>query len=88
MVAMHRFIAWLSVKNRSFEKIVKGVYIKLYDNGALVNNNLEKSGMSVNDLHESLRLETKRLTLSEIETAFVETNGRISFILKTDDKKD
>jgi len=35
-----------------------------------------------NDLHESPRLETKKLTLAEIDTAFMETNGRISFILK------
>ncbi|HEY2727195.1 MAG TPA: hypothetical protein VGI61_08485, partial [Parafilimonas sp.] len=56
MVIMHRLIAWLSVKNKKFEKLVKGVYIKLYQNGALVGNNLEKTGMSENDLHESLRL--------------------------------
>ncbi len=86
MVGMHRLIAWLSVKNRKFEKLVKGTYIKLYQDGALVNNNLERTGMSENDLHESLRLETKKLTLAEIDTAFMETNGRISFILKESDK--
>jgi len=87
MVIMHRFIAWLSVKNKKFERIVKGIYIKLYQDGALIGNNLEKTGMSENDLHESLRLETKKLTLAEIDTAFMETNGRISFILKEETKK-
>ena len=82
MVAMHRTIAWLSVKNKTFEKLVKGTYTMLYHDGALISNNLERSGMSENDLHESLRLETKKLTLDEIDTAFMETNGRISFILK------
>jgi uncharacterized membrane protein YcaP (DUF421 family) len=86
MVVMHRMIAWLSVKNRKFEKLVKGSYIKLYHDGALIGNNLERTGMSENDLHESLRLETKKLTLAEIDTAFMETNGRISFILKEEDK--
>lgn len=85
MVIMHRLIAWLSVKNKKFEKLVKGIYIKLYQNGALIGNNLEKTGMSENDLHESLRLETKKITLAEIDTAFMETNGRISFILKEKD---
>src|SRR6185369_12555649 len=56
MVVLHRLIAWLSVKNRKFEKLVKGTYIKLYHDGSLVNGNLEKTGMSENDLHESLRL--------------------------------
>jgi uncharacterized membrane protein YcaP (DUF421 family) len=86
MVIMHRIIAWLSVKNRKFEKLVKGSYIKLYHDGALMGNNMERTGMSENDLHESLRLETKKLTLAEIDTAFMETNGRISFILKEEDK--
>ena len=86
MVAMHRTVAWLSVKNKKFERLVKGTYIKLYHDGALIGNNLEKTGMSENDLHESLRLETKKLTLAEIDTAFMETNGRISFILKEKDK--
>lgn len=86
IVAMHRLIAWLSVKSRKFEQLVKGVYIKLYQDGAIISNNLERTGMSENDLHESLRLETKKLTLAEIDTAFMETNGRISFILKENDK--
>ena len=82
MVVMHRTIAWLSVKSTKFEKLVKGSFIKLYHNGTLITDHLEKTGMSENDLRESLRLETKKLTLEEIDTAFIETNGRISFILK------
>jgi uncharacterized membrane protein YcaP (DUF421 family) len=82
IVALHRTIAWLSVKSKKFELIVKGIYMKLYQDGAIIGNNLEKTGMSENDLHESLRLETKKLTLAEIDIAFIETNGRISFILK------
>jgi uncharacterized membrane protein YcaP (DUF421 family) len=82
IVAFHRLLAWLSVKSKKFELVVKGVYMKLYQQGAIIDNNLEKTGMSENDLHESLRLETKKLTLAEIDTAFIETNGRISFILK------
>jgi uncharacterized membrane protein YcaP (DUF421 family) len=60
IVVVHRLIAWLSVKNKKFELLVKGAYIKLYQNGALVGDNLERTGMSENDLHESLRLETKK----------------------------
>ena len=86
MVVMHRIVAWLSVKRRKFEKLVKGTYIKLYNNGAIIQDALERTGMSENDLHESLRLETKKLTLSEIDTAFLETNGRISFILRRDEQ--
>lgn len=86
MVALHRIIALLSVKSKIIEKWVKGTYIKLYQDGHLINKNLQKTGMSENDLHESLRLETKKLSLKEIDTAFMETNGRISFILKDEEK--
>ena len=85
MVLLHRLVAWLSVKSKKFERVVKGSYIKLYNEGAIISDALNKTGMSENDLHESLRLETKKLTLSEIDTAFLETNGRISFILKRDE---
>ncbi|MFT4152614.1 DUF421 domain-containing protein [Parafilimonas sp.] len=86
IVVMHRVVAWLSVKSRKFEKLVKGTYIKLYNNGALIQDALERTGMSENDLHESLRLETRKLTLAEIDTAFLETNGRISFILRREER--
>lgn len=86
IVVMHRAVAWLAVKSKKFERIVKGTYIKLYNNGALIGDALEKTGMSENDLHESLRLETKKLTLSEIDAAVLETNGRISFILKREEQ--
>lgn len=88
IVVVHRLIAWLAVKSRRFEFFIKGSYIKLYHNDALIDDNLEKTGMSKNDLHESLRLETKKLSLSEIDSAFLETNGRISFILKQKDKRE
>ncbi len=86
MVIMHRITAWLAVKNKLVEKLIKGEYIDLYHHGKVVDNNLEKTGISKNDLHESLRLETKKDSLTEIETAYLETNGRISFILKEKDE--
>jgi uncharacterized membrane protein YcaP (DUF421 family) len=82
MVIMHWITAWLAVKNKTVERLIKGTYIRLYDQEKLVDNNLAKTGISKNDLHESLRLETKKDTLEDIDTAYLETNGRISFILK------
>ena len=82
MVIMHRITAWLAVKNKPVEKLIKGEYISLYNQKKFVDNNLTKTGISKNDLHESLRLETKKDSLEDIESAYLETNGRISFILK------
>ena len=82
MVIMHWITAWLAVKNKTVERLIKGTYIRLYDQEKLVDNNLARTGISKNDLHESLRLETKKDSLEDIDTAYLETNGRISFILK------
>jgi len=82
MVIMHWITAWLAVKNKTVERLIKGTYIRLYNQEKLVDNNLARTGISKNDLHESLRLETKKDTLEDIDTAYLETNGRISFILK------
>jgi len=82
MIILHRIVAWLSVKNNFVERLVKGNAILLFQKEKIVNKNLTKTGISKKDLHESLRLETKKDTLEDIDTAFLETNGRISFILK------
>jgi len=82
MVLLHRLVAWLSVKSRTFEKFIKGTNVILYENDSMLKNNLKETGMSEYDLHESLRLEAKTLKLSGVDKAFLETNGRISFILK------
>jgi len=82
MIILHRIVAWLSVKNNFVERLVKGNAILLFQKEKIVNSNLTKTGISKKDLHESLRLETKKDTLEDIYTAFLETNGRISFILK------
>jgi uncharacterized membrane protein YcaP (DUF421 family) len=39
--------------------------------------------LSKSDLMESLRLETKNESIDNVEKATLETNGRISFILRT-----
>ena len=87
MVILHRFFAWISVKNNFVEKFVKGNVVTLFQKENLITSNLEQTGISKNDLHESLRLETKKDTLEDIQSAFLETNGRISFILKRKEEK-
>lgn len=84
MVLLHRVIAWLTVKNRKFEKLIKGDCIQLYANGKTIHKNLNKTGLSNSDLHESLRLETKKINFENIQAAFMETDGRISFIVSKD----
>ncbi len=67
------------------ETILKGRPTVLYENNRINYRNMEKFSLSETDLLQSLRLETKQDALSEVETALIETNGRISFSMKKAD---
>lgn len=82
MIVIHRLLGWLSVKNRVIETTIKGDHVLLYSQGKIITKNLEKTSLSREDLEESLRLETKDISLEKVESAYLETNGRISFIMK------
>jgi len=82
MIVIHRLLGWLSVKYRSMEIAIKGDHVLLYSHGKVITKNLEKTSLSREDLEESLRLETKDSSLEKVESAYLETNGRISFIMK------
>ena len=82
MVIIHRILAWACFKNEKVSIFLKGEPLKLYYNGNLLTENLAKAAISKSDVMESLRLETKQNNFDEIDTIFLETNGRISFIKK------
>src|SRR5690242_3092412 len=67
MILLHRLFAWLSHKNKTFEALIKGNKITLYEKGTVQVSNLEKAALTLSDLQESLRLETKQDALDEID---------------------
>jgi uncharacterized membrane protein YcaP (DUF421 family) len=83
MIVVHRLFGLLS-SNRILETLIKGTPLTLYKDGRILSNNLRRASLTEEDLKESLRLETKGTSLEKIETACLETNGRISFVLKKD----
>ena len=82
MILLHRIFGWLSFKFKWFDRIIKGGKTRIYEKGSILLSNLQKTALTTSDLEESLRLETKQNELDDIETAYLETNGRISFIVK------
>lgn len=84
LVAVHRTLAWLCYKSKRVEEWVRGKPSVIYKNRKMYVQNLKKAGLTEIDLMESLRLEMKKESLEEIESAYIETNGRISFIAKPD----
>jgi uncharacterized membrane protein YcaP (DUF421 family) len=82
MVAIHRGLAWLSGKSKAINELIKGKPKIIYESGHIIWENMEASSLTESDLMESLRLETKKPSLDYIDKAYMETNGRISFIIK------
>jgi len=82
MIAVHRLLGWLSSRNRKLEMLIKGNHLILYQHGKILSKNLSRASLTEEDLRESLRLETKDSSLDRVKEAYLETNGRISFILR------
>jgi uncharacterized membrane protein YcaP (DUF421 family) len=82
MIIVHRVLGWLTCKSKLIEILIKGKRHILFENGKVIRENLRRAHLTDHDLFESLRLETKMDNLEKVEKAFIETNGRISFILK------
>lgn len=79
VVAVHRLIARLCVTHGGLAKWVEGEPVPIYRNGLVLHENLKRTNISEADLQESRRLELQRASLGG-EEAFVERNGRISFV--------
>jgi len=82
MIIIHRVVAFACIKSKRIEKLLKGELKLLYKDGRIKEENLKSTSLSKSDLHESLRLETQKDNFDDVDTAYIETNGRISFITK------
>jgi uncharacterized membrane protein YcaP (DUF421 family) len=85
MIGINRILAWLAENYRAFNHLVRGKPLLLVESGQINWSNMQSASLSKTDLMESLHLETKEATLEKIDKAYMETNGRISFLLKKAD---
>ncbi len=80
LVAVHRLLGFASVRWPSFDRLLNGRHVCLYRDGRLHRASLTATSITNEDLHESLRLETQGEDLGRMRAAFLERNGRISFV--------
>lgn len=83
IVVVHRIIAYIAISNPWLEKIVKGEQRILYKNNKIHWPNMKRSCVSEQDLLESVRLQSGKRELKEIEEAHIESNGQISIVTKS-----
>jgi uncharacterized membrane protein YcaP (DUF421 family) len=85
MIVINRIIAWSCQKNNKFNDLVKGLPVTLFEAAHINGKAMGSVNLTKSDLLESLHLETQQDSFETVDKAVLETNGRISFILKSQD---
>ena len=76
-------LSFLSRSSLTFRHFIEGNPIKLYQNDRILDQNLKKAKMDVNELLMQLRIQGY-FDLSQIDEVILETNGNISVFPKTE----
>jgi len=82
ILIIHKIMTKISLFNKRFEQTVKGESFLLYVRGQFIPGNLKRANVSVNDIYEELRIQTKSSTLDKISEIYMERTGELSFIKK------
>lgn len=82
IIAIHRFLAYLSFKSHRVGKYIKGEKLCIIKNGKYIQKNLRCCQMTTNDVLQALRIQHGVEDLDLIKKAILERGGQISFILK------
>ena len=76
-------LAYASLKSMWFTKMIDGKTTIIIQNGEILEKNMKKNLFTIDDLMLSLR-EKGAFKVSDVEMAVLETNGKLSVMLKTD----
>lgn len=82
IVLLHRGLAWSKVHNRRISHFIDGQKILLYANGSFLKDNLNKALVCEEDVLQGIRESALTDDMSEIETVYMERNGKISVVKK------
>lgn len=88
MVVYTAFVIILSKISQNsipFRRLINGKAIVLYQNGELYNENLKKAKMDVDEFLVECRI-NGYFDLSQIESAVLEPNGKVSFLPVTEER--
>lgn len=76
-------LSFISIKSQVGRKILNGAPTVLIQDGKIIEENLKKTKININELLEECRLKNA-FNLSEVEFAILETNGEVSVQMKPD----
>lgn len=84
LILIHRAFAMLAAYTSWFGNWIKGDDRVILKDGEVLWDAMKKSGLSEQDLIQSLRLNAHTMEVSKIKTARLERNGDISVIMRDD----
>lgn len=88
LVIIQITMAYITLKSRKLRLLFDGKPSYLIENGKINRREMKKQRYSIDDLLLQLR-ENQVRSISEVEVALLETNGKLSVIIKqTDEEKD
>jgi uncharacterized membrane protein YcaP (DUF421 family) len=79
IAAMAVLTSWVSLRSPRARRLLEGHPIVVVEDGRVIERNLRRERMSVDELCESMRLK-QIARLEDVEWAIVEGNGEVSFI--------
>lgn len=82
MVALHWSMSTLISRSDKLGDLLEGIPHQIIKDGRIINKMMEHTHMRQADVVEALRVQAKVEDLNKIKNAYVETNGKISIILK------
>ncbi|QUH18500.1 DUF421 domain-containing protein [Alkaliphilus sp. B6464] len=74
---------YINIKSINFRKLVNGKPIMLVSNGKLLDYNLKKARVTINELLAQLR-EKGIFNINDVDIAFIETDGELTVLPKAD----
>lgn len=79
------FTGYISLKNLTFRRLINSEPITLVENGNIVDENMKKMKLTINELKMKLR-EKNAFNVADVEFAIMETDGKLSVLPKSDKK--
>ncbi|MCD6011483.1 MAG: hypothetical protein K0Q79_1345 [Flavipsychrobacter sp.] len=82
IVVLHRTFAWISIRNRTFSKLVNGEKILVYKDGRFIGKSMERALIHKDDVLEQVRLNANMNSMDDIEEVYMEKTGELSPVKK------
>ena len=82
LVGVHWLFALLAYHTSWFGKLVKGTRVLLIKDGEVQESGMREGIITLDDLTQALRMQTKQTDPSKVKVAYLERNGQISVITK------